>query len=71
MKKRASDEILIHCRGNGRSVQGSITLPSDEPEGGSYSISSCYCDQPRCGDGCHILSRHEIPENLEDGEYHY
>ena len=31
-------------------VNGHITTPSDEPQGGKYSISSC-------GNGCHVLQR--------------
>ena len=38
------------CRANGSSVSGSISTPSDEPQGGNYRISSC-------GNGCHVLMR--------------
>ena len=31
-------------------MSGSISTPSDEPEGGNYRIASC-------GNGCHVLLR--------------
>ena len=42
-------------RGNAKkhiSVHGSIRLPSDEPQGGSYQIANC-------GSGCHVLIRND------------
>ena len=44
------EDLNHYCRANGSSVSGSISTPSDEPQGGNYRIASC-------GDGCHVLMR--------------
>ena len=46
---KLNDRIVV-CRANGSSVSGSISTPSDEPQGGNYRISNC-------GNGCHVLMR--------------
>ena len=39
-------------------MNGFISIPSDEPQGGSYSIENC-------GRGCHVLKRFD-QTNLVD-----